>query len=96
MDFVKHIFSPTDPEMHTAVGARVDPSLFAPSGPILTPAQLDEILDPDDEEAGHVLREVNARKPIHIMYSGTANFELEEIAGYKVRCERGNLTLDRV
>ena len=79
--------------MHTAVGARVDPSLFSPDGPVMTPGELDLVLDPEDEEARHVLREVNARKPIHIMYSGTHNFELEEVAGYKVHCERGCLGL---
>jgi flavine halogenase len=98
MDFVQHIFSPTDPDMHTAVGARVDPSLFSPSGPVMTPAQVDSMVQGESKEAEEeraVLKEVNARKPIHIMYTGTANFELEEVAGWKVRCERGTLGLIR-
>ncbi|KZT42314.1 FAD/NAD(P)-binding domain-containing protein [Sistotremastrum suecicum HHB10207 ss-3] len=95
MDFCKHIFSPTDPEMHEAVGARVDPSLFSPEGPVMTPDDLDRVLDPNDDEARAVLQEVNARKPVHIMYNATGNFDMEDVNGWKVTVKRGNLGLRR-
>lgn len=95
MDFCKHIFSPTDPEMHEAVGARVDPSLFSPEGPVMTPEDLDRVLDPTDEDARAVLQEVNARKPVHIMYNATGNFDVEDVNGWKVTVKRGNLGLRR-
>ena len=97
MDFCKHVLiSPTDPEMYSAVSDRLDPKLMDPQGPVMTPDDLEQVLEPGDEEARYVLREVNARKPIHIMYSGTGNFEEEQVEGYSVRCERGHLGLIRV
>ncbi|KZS96642.1 FAD/NAD(P)-binding domain-containing protein [Sistotremastrum niveocremeum HHB9708] len=93
MDFCKHVFAPTDPEMHEAVGARVDPSLFSPDGPVMTPDDLEKVLAPGDDEARHVLHEVNARKPVHIMYNATGNFDLEDVNGYKVNVVPGSLGL---
>lgn len=79
--------------MYEAVTKRVDPKLIDPHGPVMTPDELDRLLEPGDEEARYVLREINARKPIHIMYNGTGNFEVEEVEGYRVLCERGRLGL---
>jgi hypothetical protein len=97
MDFCKHVLiSPTDPEMYSSVRDRLDPALMDPNAPVMTPEDLEHILEPGDEDARYVLREVNARKPIHIMYSGTGNFEEEEVEGFSVRCQRGHLGLVRV
>jgi hypothetical protein len=93
VDFCKHLFVPTDPDVHTAVGARVGPDLFSPEGPVLGPDAVDQALDKNDEEAKHVLKEVNARKPMINMYKGPGNFEDEDISGWKVRCEAGFLGL---
>ncbi|KAF8524134.1 putative halogenase [Hysterangium stoloniferum] len=95
MDFVKNIFAPTDPEMHAAVQARVDPKFFelGPGSDILLNSDLDRLIDPADEEAKHVLSEVNARKPIHVMYDSQKDFGSEPINGWIVLIQRGRLGL---
>ena len=93
MDFVKHLFAPTDPEMHAAVQARLDPTFFGPGSqaPILLEGDLNRMLDPADEEARHVLAEVNARKPIHMMYDAQEDFGSQLINGWTVNIQRGKL-----
>jgi flavine halogenase len=91
MDFVKNVFAPTDPEMHAAVEARVDPKFFKSQSELLLPDDLDRLLDPGDEEAKHVLAEVNARKPIHKMYDTQKDFASEPINGWTVKIQRGKL-----
>jgi len=93
MDFVKNVFAPTDPEMHAAVQARVDPKFFkdGADGEILLEADLNRLIDPADEDAKHVLAEVNARKPIHVMYDSQKDFGSEPINGWTVKIERGKL-----
>jgi len=95
MDFVQHVFAATDPEMHEAVGARIDPSLFSPDGKMLTPSEVDEIFG-DDEDARNVVKEINARKAVHIMYDTEANFSNEDMDGLAVRVRLGSLGLIRV
>ncbi|KZT28366.1 putative halogenase [Neolentinus lepideus HHB14362 ss-1] len=94
MDFCKNVFAPTSPEMYKSVGERVDPSLMAENGPILDVETIDKIVGSDDE-AKYVLWEVNARKPIHVMYDAPAHFVGEVQAGFSVSMERGNLGLCR-
>ncbi|EJT99304.1 FAD/NADP-binding domain-containing protein [Dacryopinax primogenitus] len=96
MDFVQHVFAATDPEMHEAVGARIDPTLFSPTGKMLTPNQVDEIFGEDDEEARAVVKEINARKAVHIMYDTEANFSNEDMDGLAVRVKHSSLGLIRV
>jgi hypothetical protein len=93
MDFVKNVFAPTDPEMHAAVQARVDPKFFQDSASdnILLQSDLDKMFE--DEDTKHVLSEVNARKPIHQMYDAKKNFASEAIHGYTIHLETGKLTM---
>ncbi|KAH7922202.1 FAD/NAD(P)-binding domain-containing protein [Leucogyrophana mollusca] len=93
MDFCRHLFAPTDPEMYEAVGARLNPELLSSAGPILSEADVDLLVGDADEEAKHVLHEVNARKPIHTMYQPVDNFEAEAHVGFKAVLERGRLGL---
>ncbi|KAI0338616.1 FAD/NAD-P-binding domain-containing protein [Trametopsis cervina] len=93
MDFCRHLFAPTDPDMYRSVGARIDPSLMLPSGPILTELEIDKLVDLNDEEARAVLAEINARKPIHHMYDPKQNFTTEAHYGLNAVIERGQLGL---
>ncbi|KAG1896578.1 putative halogenase [Suillus fuscotomentosus] len=93
MDFCSHLFAPTDPEMHSAVKARLDPSLTSPDAPVMTESDIDRVLGGADEEAKIVLSEINARKPIHTMYNPTENFGVEAHFGFKAVLERGRLGL---
>ncbi|KAG2361128.1 FAD/NAD-P-binding domain-containing protein [Suillus spraguei] len=101
MDFCSHLFAPTNPEMHSAVKARqgfpvsrlLDPNLTSPDAPIMTEGEVDRLLGDADEEAKIVLKEINARKPIHTMYNPTENFGVEEHFGFKALLERGKLGL---
>ncbi|KAG1811090.1 putative halogenase [Suillus variegatus] len=93
MDFCSHLFAPTDPEMHSAVKARLDPSLTSPDAPVMTESDIDRVLGDADEEAKIVLSEINARKPIHTMYNPTENFGVEAHFGFKAVLERGRLGL---
>ncbi|KAJ6574728.1 hypothetical protein B0H19DRAFT_1125483 [Mycena capillaripes] len=49
----------------------------------------------NDEEAKHVLLEVNARKPIHAVYDCDINFTTEVMGGFCVRMQQGELGLVR-
>ncbi|KAF5310508.1 hypothetical protein D9758_018781 [Tetrapyrgos nigripes] len=95
MDFVKNVFAPTDPEMHEAVGARLDPSLFSAEAPLMTAEDIAKVVDKNDEDAKAVLSEVNARKPIHAMYAGPAHLALEGVDGLVGKMELGSLGLAR-
>ncbi|KAG2036807.1 putative halogenase [Suillus americanus] len=91
MDFCRHLFAPTDPEMHSAVKARQGVVLIY--GPVMTECEVDRLLGDVDEEAKIILKEINARKPIHTMYNPTENFGVEEHFGFKAILERGKLGL---
>ncbi|PSR71612.1 hypothetical protein PHLCEN_2v12465 [Hermanssonia centrifuga] len=93
MDFCCNVFTPTDPEMYEAVGARLDPALLQPHGPILTEVEIDKLLDQDDFEAKAVLSKVNARKPIHAMVDPEMDFASETHYGLNAVIERGRLGL---
>ncbi|KAG2059626.1 FAD/NAD(P)-binding domain-containing protein [Suillus hirtellus] len=95
MNFCRHLFAPTDPEMHSAVRTRqeLDPILTSPDAPVMTECEVDRLFGDADEEAKIVLKEINARKPIHTMYNPTENFGVEEHFGFKAVLERGKLGL---
>ncbi|KIK47015.1 hypothetical protein CY34DRAFT_333359 [Suillus luteus UH-Slu-Lm8-n1] len=93
MDFCRHLFAPTDPEMHSAVKARLGPTLTSPGAPVMPEWEVDRLLGDADEEAKIVLKEINARKPIHTMYNPTENFGVEEHFGFKAVLTRGKLGL---
>ncbi|KAJ7983266.1 putative halogenase [Mycena polygramma] len=94
MDFCKNVFAPTDPAMHMKVSERLHPDLTSPDAPIMSVSDV-MALAGNDEDAKHVLLEVNARKPIHAMYDCETNFTTEVLAGFCVRMERGKLGLIR-
>jgi len=94
MDFCKNIFAPTDPRMHSEVAQRLSPELISPDAPIMSVANV-MTLAGNDEEAKHVLLEVNARKPIHAMYDCDTDFTTEVLGGFCVRMEHGELGLIR-
>jgi hypothetical protein len=60
----------------------------------MTESDIDRLLGDADEDAKHVLSEINARKPIHTMYNPTENFGVEEHFGFKAVLERGKLGLE--
>ncbi|KAH7886566.1 putative halogenase [Phlebopus sp. FC_14] len=93
MDFCRHIFAPTDPAMHASVASRLDPNLVSPACPVITEDQINQLVAEDDEEAKLVLCEINARKPIHAMYTPTQHFQLESHFGHAAVLKRGHLGL---
>ncbi|KAJ6536372.1 putative halogenase [Mycena capillaripes] len=95
MDFCEHALGPTTPEMHVAVAARVDASLLARDGPIMG-TQAVAALAGADEEAKHVLWRVNARKAVEGIYDWEENFQGEDLGGFTVMLERGQLGLRRL
>ncbi|ETW79545.1 putative halogenase [Heterobasidion irregulare TC 32-1] len=96
MEFCSNLFAPTDPKMHSAVAARVDRRLMDKEGPILLSEEVKKIVGEEDEEAIHVLNEINARKPIHTMYDVAQQFGHEAWGGFVPVCVRGKLGLDGV
>ncbi|KAG8216212.1 putative halogenase [Butyriboletus roseoflavus] len=93
MNFCRNMFAPTSPEMYESVHKRLDPELLSPMGPILLDSDVDRVISADDEEAKLVLSKVNARKPIHAMYSATEHFAHELHFGFKAVLESGKLGL---
>ncbi|KAF7327989.1 hypothetical protein MKEN_00379500 [Mycena kentingensis (nom. inval.)] len=81
MEFVTHIFVPTDPEMQQAVNTRLGMSLLAPTTPIFSQAQIAELAK-DDEEARWVMQQANATKAVSDFYSGPERLLGEVIDGY--------------
>ena len=71
----------------------MDPALLSPCGPILLDEDVEQVVAAEDMDAKFVLSEVNARKPIHAMYSATEHFAHEMHFGFKAVLERGRLGL---
>lgn len=71
----------------------MDPELLSPCGPILLDADVEQVIAAEDLDAKFVLKEVNARKPIHAMYSATEHFAHEMHFGFKAVLECGRLGL---
>ncbi|KAJ6529980.1 putative halogenase [Mycena vulgaris] len=94
MDFCTNLFAPTTPRMHVEVAKRLSPELTSPEAPIMSVASITALAG-RDEEAKHVLLEVNARKPIHTMYDCATDFTTEVLNGFCVRMEQGELGLFR-
>ncbi|THH14914.1 hypothetical protein EW146_g5488 [Bondarzewia mesenterica] len=96
IDFCSNLFAPTDPKMYEEVEKRIDRRLVAADGPILLLKDIVDIVGPHDEEAAHVLSEINARKPIHTMYDVANQFSHESFAGFTTTCEKGKMGLVQV
>jgi hypothetical protein len=92
MRFCSAIFAPTSPEMHASVSGRLDSRLTDINGPVLLPEDIRRIVGAD-EDAFHVLTEINARKPIHTVYNVAHHFMNEAFAGLVPNIVRGELGL---
>lgn len=87
------IFAPTDPDMHTAVGARLAPELLSPNAPILSEKEIAQVVDSNDEEATMVVHRVNARKAVDTLCRGADDLEVDNVNGYIANLQRGSLGL---
>ncbi|CAK5270931.1 unnamed protein product [Mycena citricolor] len=95
MDFVSHIFTPTDPEMMHAVGTKLQMDVLAPGAPIFTPAQIAALAD-GDEDTAKVLNQANATKAVYDFYTGPDRLLGEMVDGF-IGCTRvGSVGLVRV
>ncbi|KAJ7793019.1 hypothetical protein B0H14DRAFT_3115063 [Mycena olivaceomarginata] len=95
MDFVTHIFVPTDPEMQERVGTRIGMDVLAPGAPILTKDQIAG-LSAGDEDTEWVLNQANATKSISDFYTGPERLLGEVVNGLVGCTEVGCLGLVRV
>ncbi|KAF7297289.1 FAD/NAD P-binding domain-containing protein [Mycena indigotica] len=97
MDFCANVFAPTNPLMHTQVAEKYGSgsSMLSPTAAIMSVDAIMKLAG-NDEDAKHVLLEVNARKAIHTMYDADTNFATEIMGGFCVRMQQGNLGLVRV
>jgi flavine halogenase len=78
--------------MHAEVTQRLDPKLTDVNGPILLSDDIRRLVGTDDD-AYHVLSEINARKPIHTVYNVGHHFMHEVFASLVSAIERGRLGL---
>ena len=94
IDFCINLFDHTVEEQHKAVAQKYQPDLLKLSGPIMGPKEVNDAVDQDDEDAKRVLGRMNALK---ILRNDTScdSFGTEELNGYIVCLERGNLGLLR-
>ncbi|KAJ7468679.1 hypothetical protein FB451DRAFT_1340310 [Mycena latifolia] len=95
MNFVTHIFVPTDPELQQTVGTRLGIDLFGPGAAFRT---TDEIasLAAGDEDVEHVLNQANATKSISDFYTGPDRLLGEVVNGLVGYTKVGSLGLTRV
>jgi hypothetical protein len=80
--------------MHDRVSKRLDPLLMASDGPILTPDAVVAVIG-DDEEAKHVLWQINSRKAVSLIYNWEDNFRDEKFYGFSVTLKQGCLGLQK-
>ncbi|KAJ6615415.1 hypothetical protein B0H10DRAFT_2220437 [Mycena sp. CBHHK59/15] len=95
MDFVTHIFVPTDPEMQQAVGTRLGINVLAPGAPILTNEDIASMAA-GDKDTENVLNQANATKAISDFYSGPDRLLGEVVNGFVGCTKVGNIGLIRV
>ncbi|KZS94789.1 FAD/NAD(P)-binding domain-containing protein [Sistotremastrum niveocremeum HHB9708] len=97
LEFCQGVFAPADPVMIQSVSKRLDPSLLNHSlEKIMTKEDVEDAIEPGDDEARYVLRQVNANKPLRIMYAGAGSFDVEEVAGFVVVMKKGELGLRKL
>jgi len=90
--FTRNLFTPTTHEQYRSVNERVPKNLINLSAPVVSPEELDKVLDTDDSDAKAVLKRINALK---VLRNDTSpdSFTSESVNGYVVRLERGKLGL---
>ncbi|KAJ7922291.1 hypothetical protein B0H13DRAFT_2230484 [Mycena leptocephala] len=94
MDFVTHVFVPSDPEMQQRVGTRLGMDILAP-GPILTMDQISG-LAAGDEDTEWVLKQANANKTVSDFYTRPDRLLGEVVNGFIGCTTKGRLGLVRV
>ncbi|KAJ6583048.1 putative halogenase [Mycena vulgaris] len=94
IDFFSHVVGVTTPEMHEVVSKRLDPVLMAPDGPILTHKAVADATG-EDQEANHVLLQINSKKGLNVLYDWESDFRQERLNGFSVALTRGHLGLRR-
>ncbi|KAI0686451.1 FAD/NAD-binding domain-containing protein [Cytidiella melzeri] len=94
IEFTRHIFTSVSPEQYHIV-MKQRPELTALAGPVMSPDDLDKVLDSDDSDAKAVLRRLNSLK---VLRNDTSpdSFTSEAVNGFVVRLERGHLGLTKV
>ncbi|CAK5271410.1 unnamed protein product [Mycena citricolor] len=86
MDFVSHIFTPTDPEMMHAVGTKLQMDVLAPGAPIFTPAQI-AALAHGDEDTVKVLNQAKTTRAVYDFDTGPDRPLGEMVDGF-IGCTR--------
>jgi hypothetical protein len=79
--------------MHERVASRYGSELLSPAAPIFKPEDLDQIVDPNDEDAVDVFKRANARKIVDPMFKGISSLESEPVKGFITCLQRGSLGL---
>ena len=92
IDFVIHLFEPTEEEQAKAVAKKYTPDLLKLNGPVMGTKEVNAAVDATDEDAKVVLSRLNALK---ILRNDTSceSFSTDVVDGYVVQLERGNLGL---
>ncbi|KAF8523372.1 FAD/NAD-binding domain-containing protein [Hysterangium stoloniferum] len=91
IDFTRNLFTPTTHQQYAEVNQRMN-DMTQLSGPVISPEELDKVLDAEDSDAKAVLKRLNSLK---ILRNETSpdSFTSEAVNGYVLRLERGNLGL---
>ncbi|KAF8147454.1 hypothetical protein K438DRAFT_2090254 [Mycena galopus ATCC 62051] len=95
MDFVTHVFVPTDPEMQQRVGTRLGMDVLAPEVPFFTMGQISS-LSAGDEDTEWVLKQANANKANKDFYTRPDHLLGEVVNGFIGCTTKGYLGLTRV
>ncbi|KAK7055108.1 hypothetical protein R3P38DRAFT_2845154 [Favolaschia claudopus] len=95
MEFVTHLFVPTDPEMQQSVGTRLGVDFLAPGTPLLTRDEISN-LAAGDEDTEWVLNQANATKSVNDFYTGPEHLLGEVVNGLVGSTKVGCLGLVRV
>ncbi|KAI0308431.1 hypothetical protein OF83DRAFT_1089834, partial [Amylostereum chailletii] len=96
MHFCTAIFAPTTPTMHADVAKRLPEHLLNMKSPVLLAEDISRVVSVGDENAYHVLSEINARKPIHAVYDVGNHFVQEAFGGFAPGIKQGELGLYKV
>ncbi|KAK6984817.1 putative halogenase [Favolaschia claudopus] len=94
IDFFSNVLGTTNPDMHESVAQRVDISLMAPDGPMISKAAVAAVAGAD-EEAKEVLWQINSKRGLDVLYDWEKDFRKEKLGGFCVVLERGGLGLQR-
>lgn len=91
IDFTRNLFTPITHQQFVDVSKRVG-KLMELSGPVMSPEDLEKVLDSDDSDARAVLQRINSLK---VLRNDTSpeSFTSDAVNGYVVNLKRGQLGL---